>query len=92
MTKNEIIKEVAAKTDCTIETSKQIIDTFIEQIKKSVSEDEPLYIRGFGVFAPTQRKAKIARDIGRGTSVAIPAYIEPTFKAYPEFKNLVNES
>lgn len=91
MTKLDIVKEVAAVTEFDLNAVNAIVETFIDSVKNNVSDGKSIYFRGFGVFAPAERKEKVARDIHRKTSVIIPAHKTPVFKPYPEFKAMVTK-
>ena len=58
-------------------------------VKKSLSEGENVYLRGFGTFEVKTRAAKTARNITKNTTLVIPEHKVPTFKPCPDFKNLV---
>ena len=58
-------------------------------VKKSLSEGENVYLRGFGTFEVKTRAAKTARNITKNTTLVIPEHKVPTFKPCPDFKNQV---
>ena len=50
MTKAEIVKSVAQSTGIEKETVATAIESIMETIKGSLTQGEPVYLRGFGTF------------------------------------------
>lgn len=91
MQKQEIITNIAANTGLTEKEVSKVVENFIAEVKSALIKNEPVFIRGFGTFNPTQRKAKKGRNITKGVSVDIPAFVLPTFKPAEEFKKMCNQ-
>ena len=89
MTKAEIVKEVSKSTGIEATTVSAVVEGFMSTVKKSLSEGENVYLRGFGTFAVQTRAQKTARNITKNTTVIIPEHKVPTFKPCPDFKNQV---
>ncbi|MBR2166154.1 MAG: HU family DNA-binding protein [Paludibacteraceae bacterium] len=89
MTKAELINEIALSTGFDKPTVSVIVEAFMQNVKKSVCEGEPVYLRGFGSFITKTRKAKIARNIARETSVMVPQHEIAAFKPAAEFAQAV---
>lgn len=87
MTKDDLIRNVAQKTGVELNSTKEVIEASMETIMEFLSNGESLFLRGFGTFFPKKRKAKIARDIKKNTTIEIPARVVPQFKPSPNFKN-----
>ena len=49
-------------------------------IKRSLSEGQNVYLRGFGSFVVKRRAQKTGRNISKKTTVIIPAHNIPSFK------------
>ncbi len=49
----------------------------MEVIKDSLANDENVYLRGFGSFTVKKRAAKTARNIGKNTTLIVPAHNIP---------------
>ncbi len=86
MTKQDLTKEVAGNTHVTAADVKEIIELAIDAIKASITKGEAVYLRGFGTFTAKHRAEKTARNIGKGTTIVIPAHSVPHFKPSKEFK------
>ncbi|ARK08998.1 HU family DNA-binding protein [Fibrella sp. ES10-3-2-2] len=100
MTKQELATDVAdqynkVNTDMPLITPQQaqkIIDATAVVMRETVAKGETVYIRGFGSLGPKHRAAKVARNIGKGTTLEIPAHMTPAFKPAPDFIEQVRTS
>lgn len=68
------------------------LETFFKEVKTSLSNNEPLYVRGFGSFIIKKRAAKVGRNIKKNVAVNIPEHFIPAFKPSKEFIELVKEN
>jgi nucleoid DNA-binding protein len=71
--------------------AKNIINSLTNIIKREVGLGNDVIIRGFGRFYLKRKAAKKGRNISKGTFIDIPERFDPTFKAYPEFKDQVSD-
>ena len=85
MTKAELANQIADSTGIEKTLITEVVEALMVSISQSLIANENVYLRGFGTFATTYRKAKIGRNITQKTSIAIPAHNVPTFKACSEF-------
>ena len=85
MTKAELINEIAISTGYDKTTIGVIVESLMGHVKKSVSEGENVYLRGFGSFITKTRKAKVARNISASTSIPVPEHQIAAFKPAAEF-------
>jgi DNA-binding protein HU-beta len=85
MTKANLVEKISKSTGINRKTVSAVIEGFIENIEGSLSEDENVYLRGFGSFVVKQRAAKTARNIKKNTTVIIPARKVPAFKPSKAF-------
>jgi DNA-binding protein HU-beta len=90
MVKQDLCKNIAQKTNQSIEAVKQTIDQFMAEIKEANAKKETVYLRGFGTFSAKLRAAKKAQNISKKETIEIPAHNVPYFKPSDEFKNAVN--
>jgi DNA-binding protein HU-beta/integration host factor subunit beta len=72
MIRKDLIEEVANKTGLHKSIVKQVTDTFLDMLAKSLSEGKRVELRGFGVFETRKMKSKKARNPRTGESVIIP--------------------
>lgn len=80
MTKAEVVAEIASKTGIDKADVSATMEAFFTVVKKSLTEGENVYIRGFGSFVVKHRKEKVGRIISKNQSVIIPAHNVPSFK------------
>lgn len=86
MTKADVVKAVAQSTGIEKATVAAAVESIMETIKGSLTQGEPVYLRGFGTFGIKRRAAKPARNITKNTTVLIPETDIPYFKPAKEFK------
>lgn len=85
MTKAELVNQIAAQTGYDRLTVLKIVESFMQNVKESVGDGEPVYLRGFGSFITKVRKEKVARNISKKTSIVVPEHTIPSFKPSKEF-------
>lgn len=85
MTKAEVVNEIARKTGVEKHVVLSTVEAFMDVVKESLSNHEPVYLRGFGSFIVKKRAAKTARDIHKETTLIIPAHDIPAFKPAKTF-------
>lgn len=91
MTKAEIVNEVAKATGIEKVTVQTVVEAFMESVKGSLSEGEPVYLRGFGSFIIKHRAQKAARNITKQTTITVPEHDIPAFKPAKVFVASVKE-
>jgi DNA-binding protein HU-beta len=85
MTKAEVVNEIAKKTGIEKAVVLSTVETFMEVVKESLVNQEPVYLRGFGSFIIKERAEKTARDIHKETTLIIPAHNIAAFKPAKTF-------
>ena len=80
MTKAELVSKIAEKTGVEKLTTLAVVESFMNEIKDSISANEGVYLRGFGTFKPKKRAEKTGRNIKKNTTIIIPAHHIPAFK------------
>ena len=91
MTKAEIVTEVAKKTGIEKKDVLNTIEAFMEVVKESLTNEENVYLRGFGSFVVKKRAQKTARNISKNTTIIIPEHNIPSFKPAKTFTISVKE-
>ena len=61
------------------------IEAFMEVVKESLTNEENVYLRGFGSFIVKKRAQKTARNISKNTTIIIPEHNIPAFKPAKTF-------
>ena len=80
MTKADIVNEVAKATGMEKIAVQNVIESFMDSVKDSLSKEKNVYLRGFGSFIVKKRAKKTARNISKNTTIKIPAHNIPAFK------------
>ncbi len=86
MTKAEIVNSISNATGIEKATTLAVVESFMENVKDSLANGEPVYLRGFGSFIIKHRAEKTARNITAKTTVVVPAHDIPAFKPCNEFE------
>ncbi|MDR2119718.1 MAG: integration host factor subunit beta [Tannerella sp.] len=89
MTKADIVSEIAKSTGIEKGTVLACVESLMNVIKISLSNDENVYLRGFGSFIVKTRAQKTARNISKNTTIIIPEHKIPAFKPAKVFLNNV---
>mgnify|MGYP003521342020 FL=1 len=89
MTKADIVNEISKKTGTDKQTVLNTIEAFMETVKESLTQEENVYLRGFGSFIVKKRAQKTARNISKNTTIIIPEHNIPAFKPAKVFVNEV---
>lgn len=85
MTKAEIVNKISAKTGIDKTTVLMAVEAFMDTVKESLSNEENVYLRGFGSFILKKRAQKVARNISKNTTIVIPEHNIPAFKPAKTF-------
>ena len=91
MTKAEIVNEVAKSTGIEKNQVQAVVEAFMETVKDSLAQGNPVYLRGCGSFIIKHRAKKAARNVTKKTTMTIPAHDIPAFKPAKVFVNAVKE-
>ena len=62
MTKAEIVNEIAKSTGIDKQTVLTTLEAFMDSVKTSLSNDENVYLRGFGSFIVKKRAQKTSQQ------------------------------
>lgn len=85
MTKADIVSEIAKSTGVEKVQVQAIVKAFMESIKTSLTNNNNVYLRGFGSFIVKKRAKKVARNISKNTTITIPEHNIPAFKPAKSF-------
>jgi DNA-binding protein HU-beta len=92
MRKADVVSSIAEKTGIPKVDILVALEAFFKEVKSSLEEGEPVYVRGFGSFILKKRAAKVGRNIKKNVAVEIPEHFIPAFKPAKEFVLAVKES
>ena len=92
MTKADLLNEISDKTGIEKVDVQTTIEALMESIKDSLSNDQNVYLRGFGSFIVKKRAQKTGRNISKNTTIIIPEHFIPSFKPAKTFVNDVKKN
>ena len=92
MTKAEIVAGISEETGLEKSEALRAVEAFMQSIKKSLSEGQNVYLRGFGSFVVKERAQKTGRNISKNTTIIIPAHNIPSFKPAKVFVDEVKNN
>jgi len=81
VTKNDMVIEIAKKTNVEQQKVKQIVQLTLDSIVEILATEKRIELRNFGVFEVRTRKARKARNPRTGAEVMVPSKQVVTFKA-----------
>jgi DNA-binding protein HU-beta len=87
--KEDLARDVAARTDSDVGQAKAAVEATIEAITAQVSAGNEVRLTGFGKFSSVHREAREGRNPQTGESMQIAAKTVPKFSAGAEFKKAV---
>ena len=85
MTKADIVNEITKSTGIDKQSVAATLEALMETVKESLSNEENVYLRGFGSFIVKKRAQKTARNISKNTTIIIPEHNIPAFKPAKTF-------
>jgi DNA-binding protein HU-beta len=92
MTKVDIVNKISKTTGVEKITVQKTVEAFMESVRSSLTENENVYLRGFGSFIVKKRAQKAARNISKNTTLIIPAHFIPAFKPAKVFVSQVKKA
>lgn len=92
MRKADVIQKISEKTGIPKVDVLVSVETFFKEVKDSLREGEPVFVRGFGSFIIKKRAKKIGRNIKANTPIEIPEHYIPAFKPAKIFVERVKAS
>ena len=90
MNKQDLINDIAKKTDLPKTKVNDVMDLLFDNIKKSVKKGNSVQLIGFGTWKKSKRKARKGRNPQTGEEIKIKARNAVSFSAGKAFKDLIN--
>ncbi len=91
MNKSELIKQLAEKTQISLEDADTMVHTMIEGMKKTLITGGRVEIRGFCNLTVREYGAYTGRNPKTGEPMAVPPKKLPFYKSGKEFKEFLND-
>ena len=87
--KEELARDVSARTGIEVGQSKLAVEATLEAISKQIGDGNEVRLTGFGKFSVSQRAARQGRNPQTGETMQIAAKRVPKFSAGAELKKAV---
>ena len=84
MTKQQLIEQVAAKTELKKSEAEVAVDSVLALIAEALRSNERVDLRGFGSFVVKERKERQGRNPRTGETITIAAKRDASFKPSKE--------
>ncbi len=91
MTKADIVSEIAEKTGLRRYEVQEVVDAFLETVKESLENGNPIYLRGFGTFTFKKRAKKVARNIAKNEPIVVPEHYIPELRFSRQIVNKIKK-
>lgn len=91
MTKAEMVASISKKIGVEKVDVQAVIEAFMKEVRDSISNEEDVFLRGFGSFKIKERAEKTGRNILKNTTIIIPAHKVPVFRPSKAFVNQVKD-
>ena len=90
MNKNDLVGNVAQKTDLSKADAAKAVDSVFDAITEALQGGDEVRLVGFGTFVVSARAESKGRNPQTGAEITIPASKQPKFKAGKGLKDAVN--
>lgn len=85
-----MVDAVAAETGLAKTDVAKVLNSYTDEIIKTVAKGDEYTVIGFGKFYASKREARDGRNPSTGAIIKIPAAIVPKFSAGKAFKDALN--
>ena len=89
MNKEELVQEIAKKSNVTQKEAAEVLGALIETIQKTVAKGKKVTLVGFGTFESRKRAARIGRNPQTGAEIKIAASKVPAFVSGKALKDAI---
>ena len=89
MRKADLVAKISDKTGIAKVDVLVTLEQLFKEVKDSLADGEPVYVRGFGSFVVKKRAQKIGRHIKKNEAIVIPEHFIPAFKPAKSFTEQV---
>ncbi len=86
MNKTQLVEAMASDAGITKAQAKKALDSFMNNVAKTLKKGEKVTLIGFGTFSTVTRKAREGRNPATGAKIKIPAKTVVKFKAGSELQ------
>lgn len=89
MTKKELVRAVAAETNCTIKDITRIVEVLQEKVISALAEEGEVNIKDFGKFVIKDVPARTYSNPRTGEAIPVAASKKPAFRPAMALKKAV---
>lgn len=89
MNKQQLITNVAEKSELTKKDAERAVNAFVASIEEALSQGDKVQLVGFGTFEIRERAARKGRNPQTGEEINIAAAKIPVFKAGKTLRSAV---
>ena len=90
LTKERIIENIFNSSDFSRKRSKQVVESLLEAIKKTLESGEDVLISGFGKFCVKEKSERRGRNPATGNDLTLGARRVVAFKCSSVLRNKIN--
>lgn len=90
MNKGELVDAIAKEAEISKSEAQAALDSFVENVKKSLKKGQKVTLVGFGTFSTSKRAARTGRNPQTGKPIKIPAKKVAKFTAGKALKDAIN--
>ena len=90
LTKTIIAEKIQEKLNLSRTSSHEVMEEFLEIIKKTIENGEDIMISGFGKFCVNEKQARKGRNPATDKEMTLPARRVVTFKCSGKLRDLIN--
>ena len=91
LNKESIIDHLVADNRMQRRQAREVLETLLSLMKKSLADDGHLMISGFGVFEVAQKAERLGRNPYTGERLLLSARRVVTFRISRKFRNQLND-
>ncbi|MCK5228596.1 MAG: integration host factor subunit alpha [Desulfobulbaceae bacterium] len=91
LTKADLIEKVYQSNSLSKAQARETVETFLEIVKKSLTDGEDLLLSGFGKFLVKDKKARRGRNPQTGKELILEARKVVTFKISGQLRDKINQ-
>jgi len=90
LTKTIIAEKIQNKLDLSRTETYEVMEDFLEIMKKTIEDGEDIMVSGFGKFCVNKKNARKGRNPATDKEMTLPARRVVTFKCSGKLRNLIN--
>jgi integration host factor subunit beta len=90
MNRSDLVNKLKEKADLSKKDAAEVVDTFFDEITKTLEKGERVEIRGFGSFTVKKYKPYMGRNPKTGEQINVSSKKLPFFKVGKELKEKVD--